>query len=156
MSWFIISVEKHQENKIEKILNKMGIEVFNPSIKGVKYWADQKKIIKTPLFSTYLFVRVEKKYRGLIFGISHVKGYVFQNGKPALLPNEEVLAIKHFLEEDSYQPYMLNRLIENKEINIQKWLLRSASGAKWITKNYVTQLIDDMDVVLKDKFRDVV
>ena len=89
MNWFVLSVKRSQEKKVADMLEKMNIEVFNPMIKEVKYWSDRQKTIETPLFKSYVFVNMPEKYRGLVFGVSGVKRYLFLEGKPAMVRHEE-------------------------------------------------------------------
>ncbi|GEM_PF-5341256 len=157
MSWFVLSVKKNSENKVEQTFKKIGVEVFNPTVQGIKYWGDRQKTIKTPLFKSYIFIKIEDRYKKLVFGISDVKGYLFSKGKPALLPDEEVKAIQRLLNEDNYGLLMLSKLITTNQINIELLFSDSNSGVKWISKSCTSQLMDKMNSMLKDnKLRDVV
>ena len=156
MSWFVLSVKRSQEKRVADILGRMNIEVFNPLIKEVKYWSDRKKVIETSLFKSYVFVNLSDKYRGIVFAIPEVKGYLFLDGKPALVRNEEINIIQNWIEEDTYDLVMLSKLISRNEIGIQQWLMKNNSGIKWIGKSNVSLLLDEMDVLVKEKLRDVV
>lgn len=156
MSWFVLEVKNNTEDKVQETLNKIGIEAFNPTVTGVKYWGERRKTVRTPLFKSYIFIRIEERYKRLVFGISDVKGYLFSKGKPVSLPNEEINAIKDLLSKDNYGLLMLSKLIETKEIDIENWFSENSSGTKWIGKSYTAQLMDNMDVILKNKLRDVV
>lgn len=156
MSWFVLSVKRNQENKVADILNKMNIQVFNPLIKEVKYWSDRQKVVESPLFKSYVFVNLSEKYRGIIFGISGVNGYLFLDGKPAMVGDEEINIIKNWIKEDTYDLVMLSKLISRNEIGIQEWLMKNNSGVKWIGKSNVSVLLDEMNAIVKQKLRDVV
>ena len=156
MSWFVLSIKKDQEATVQDKLNKIGVEVFNPSIKGVKYWSDRQKIVTTPLFKSHIFVRLEQKYRGIIFGVSGVNGYLFQDGKPVVVTNDEVNSIRQWLLEDDYDMVMLNKLITNKELSVENWFAQNNTNIKSINKKSVSQLLSKMDVVLRDKLKKVV
>lgn len=156
MSWFVLSVKRSQEKKVAEILSKMNIEAFSPMIEEIKYWSDYKKIIETPLFKSYVFVSIPEKYRGVVFGIPGVKGYLFLDNKPALVRDEEINIIRKWVLEDTYDLVMLSKLISRNEIAIQKWLMRNNSGVKWIGKSNVSVLLDEMNALVKEKLRDVV
>ncbi|MGC1204100.1 MAG: UpxY family transcription antiterminator [Flavobacteriaceae bacterium] len=156
MNWFVLSVKRSQEKKVADMLEKMNIEVFNPMIKEVKYWSDRQKTIETPLFKSYVFVNMPEKYRGLVFGVSGVKRYLFLEGKPAMVRHEEVNIIKKWIREEAYDLVMLSKLISRNEIGIQEWLMKNNSGVKWIGKSNVSLLLDEMDTLVKEKLRDVV
>lgn len=156
MSWFVLSVKRSQEKRVADILAKMNVDVFCPMIEEVKYWSDQQKLIESPLFKSYVFVNLPEKYRGIVFGVPGVKRYLFLEGKPALVGNEEIKTIKKWIMEDSYDLVMLSKLISRKEIGIDNWFIKNNSGVKWIGKTNVTSLLDEMDILVKNKLRDVV
>lgn len=156
MSWFVLSVKRSQEKKVADILSKMNIEVFSPMIEEVKYWSDRQKVVETPLFKSYVFVNIPEKYRGIVFGVSGVKRYLFLDNKPALVRDEEINIIRKWVLEDTYDLVMLSKLISRNEIAIQKWLMKNNSGVKWIGKSNVSVLLDEMDTLVKEKLRDVV
>lgn len=156
MNWFVLSVKRSQEKKVADTLEKMNIEVFNPMIKEVKCWSDRQKTVETPLFKSYVFVNMPEKYRGLVFGVPGVKRYLFLDGKPAIVRNEEVNIIKKWIREEAYDLVMLSKLISRNEIGIQEWLMKNNSGVKWIGKSNVSLLLDEMDALVKAKLRDVV
>lgn len=156
MNWFVLSVKRSQEKKVAEMLEKMNIEVFNPMIKEVKYWSDRQKIIQTPLFKSYVFVNMPEKYRGLVFGVPGVKRYLFLDGKPAMVRNEEVNIIRKWIRDEAYDLVMLSKLISRNEIGIQEWLMKNNSGVKWIGKSNVSLLLDEMDSLVKEKLREVV
>ncbi|WP_345277690.1 UpxY family transcription antiterminator [Litoribaculum gwangyangense] len=156
MSWFVLSVKRNKEKKVADILNKMNIQVFNPLIKEVKYWSDRHKVVETPLFKSYVFVNICEKYRGIVFGISGVNGYLFLDGKPAMVGDDEINIIKNWIKEDTYDLVMLSKLISRNEIGIQEWLMKNNSGVKWIGKSNVSVLLDEMNTIVKQKLREVV
>lgn len=156
MSWFVLSVKKSQEKKVADILRKMSIEVFSPMVEEVKYWSDHQKVVEIPLFKSYVFVNIPEKYRGLVFGVPGVKSYLFLEGKPALVGDDEINVIRKWVLEDTYDLVMLSKLISRNEIAIQKWFIKNNSGVKWIGKSNASFLLDEMDVLVKEKLRDVV
>ncbi|MDP5158887.1 MAG: UpxY family transcription antiterminator [Flaviramulus sp.] len=156
MSWFVLSVKSSQEKKVADILNKMGIQVFNPLIKEVKYWSDRQKLVESPLFKSYVFVNISEKYRRIVFGVPGVKGYLFLDGKPALVGEDEIAIIQKWINEERYDLVRLSKLISRNEIAIQEWLMKNNSGIKWIGKSNVSVLLDQMHILEKEKLREVI
>ena len=134
MNWFVLSVKRSQEKKVADMLEKMNIEVFK----------------------SYVFVNIPEKYRGLVFGVPGVKGYLFLDGKPAMVRHEEVHIIKKWIKEEAYDLVMLSKLISRNEIGVQEWLMKNNLGVKWIGKSNVSILLDEMDALVKQKLREVV
>ena len=156
MSWFILSVKRSKEKKVADTFAKMGIEVFCPMIKEVKYWSEYEKVVNIPLFKSYVFVKLPDKYRGVIFGVDGVKNYLFFNGKPAIVKDEEIDIINNWVIEDSHDLVLLSKLLYRKEINIEKWLLNNDSDLKWIGNKGVSILLKEMSSLVKEKLRKVV
>ncbi|GAA0710930.1 UpxY family transcription antiterminator [Aquimarina litoralis] len=56
--WYVLYVRSRQENTVGKRLKEKGLESFVPMIETLRKWSDRKKIISVPLFSSYVFVRI--------------------------------------------------------------------------------------------------
>ncbi|WP_131474389.1 UpxY family transcription antiterminator [Neotamlana nanhaiensis] len=156
MSWFVLSVKEKQEDKVAKMLEKMDFEVFNPLVKEIKFWSNKQKIVETPLFKSHIFVNIPEPYRGVVFALPDVKGYMFIDGKPAKVYKEEVDTIKGWLENGSHDLVLLSKLISRKEIHLKNWLSKNNAGVKWIGEQNVTTLIKEMNVIVERKLRKVV
>jgi transcription antitermination factor NusG len=57
--WYAIRVRPQFEKKAELQLRNKGIETFLPVVRQVRWWSDRRKVIETPLFSGYEFVRIQ-------------------------------------------------------------------------------------------------
>jgi transcription antitermination factor NusG len=57
--WYAIRVRPKFEKKAESQLRNKGIETFLPLVRQVRRWSDRRKLVETPLFSGYGFVRVQ-------------------------------------------------------------------------------------------------
>lgn len=57
--WYAIQVRPRFEKKAEAQLRNKGIETFLPLVQQQRRWSDRRKVIYTPLFSGYQFVRIE-------------------------------------------------------------------------------------------------
>lgn len=99
MSWFAIYTRPKNEKKVAFCLEKMGIEAYCPMITQVKQWSDRKKKVKMPLINSYVFVNINEKDRNLVFEVPGVVRYLFWLGKPAIIQEHEILALKESLNE---------------------------------------------------------
>ncbi|MBP0903729.1 UpxY family transcription antiterminator [Mariniflexile gromovii] len=157
MSWFVLCVKAQQEKKVADVLRKMNVEVYCPMIQETKVWSDRKKVVETPLFKSYVFVKLEEKYRGIVFGAPGVIRYLFYLGKPAVVRDEEIWNIKKWIADDGKDLDKLSQLIPGSEIVVQNGLLKDHKGVVyWINKNNVAFLLKEMGVVAQVKLRDVV
>ena len=99
MPWFVIYTKSRNEKKVAELLQKNGVEVFCPLVKLKKNWSDRKKIVETPLFNSYVFVKLSEKDRNVVFNVPGVIRYVFWLKKPALARDSEIEKLKSVLHE---------------------------------------------------------
>lgn len=158
MSWFILSVKANQEQKIAEVLDKMDVEVFCPTVKETKVWSDRKKEVEVALFKSYLFVNLEEKYRGLVFGAPGVQKYLFYNGKPAMVKNEDIWTIKKWMSDESNDVEALSKMIPGSVIAVKEGVLKDHEGVVyWVNKSNVTLLLKEMAAVAQQvKLKEVI
>ena len=58
-SWYAVHVRSRHEFKVRESLEAKGIETFLPTVERLRQWKDREKKVLFPLFSGYLFVRLE-------------------------------------------------------------------------------------------------
>ena len=85
---------------MEEQLHKMGLEVFCPKVTVVKQWSDRKKKVSQPLIPSYVFIKIKEQERDLVFSVSGVVRYLFFLGKPAIIKESEINAMKETLNHD--------------------------------------------------------
>lgn len=68
--WFVLHTRPRQEKAIARVLEQRAIEVFLPLSRTVRYYGHRKRIVRQPLFSSYVFVRgsIEQTYDALATG----------------------------------------------------------------------------------------
>lgn len=98
MPWFVVYTKPRTEKKVAERLTQIGIEVYCPLVTTIKQWSDRKKKVLTPLLSSYVFVRLDENDRALVFQVSGVVRYVYWLGKPAIVRNEEIEALRESLQ----------------------------------------------------------
>lgn len=98
-SWHVVYTRPRWEKKVAEVLEKKGIEQYCPLNKVQKQWHDRKKMIDEPLFTSYVFVRVSGSEHSRIKSIPGIVNFVHWLGKPAIVREEEIDAIRSFLNE---------------------------------------------------------
>ena len=104
MNWYVLYVQSRKEKKVAEMLQEMKVQVYCPHIKEIRQWSDRKKTIESPLFKSYVFVRLQDRERQLVFGVPGVVRYLFWLGKPAVVRDEEIQAIKK--DQATYQDFI--------------------------------------------------
>lgn len=97
INWYVVYTRPKWEKKVSELLNKRQIECYCPIRKIKKQWADRKKIVLDPLFTSYVFVRVTEQQHLSVIQLDGIINFVYWLGKPAIIKDDEIDAIKNFL-----------------------------------------------------------
>ena len=97
--WYAIYTRPRWEKKVAERLTQNDIEAYCPLNKVWRQWADRKKIIYEPLFTSYVFVRIADIERVQVKDINGIINFVYWIGKPAVIREEEIDAIKHMIHQ---------------------------------------------------------
>ncbi|MEX0681611.1 MAG: UpxY family transcription antiterminator [Balneolales bacterium] len=98
-SWRAFYVKPRHEKKVSERLEADGIEVYCPLITTKVRWSDRWKKVSKPLIRGYVFARVTEKERRESVEDPGILRTVFWKGKPALIRDEEIEVMRHFLDE---------------------------------------------------------
>jgi transcriptional antiterminator RfaH len=101
-NWFVLFTKPRNELKVSERLTSIGIEAYTPCRIEVRQWSDRKKKTRVPLLPSMVLVSMQEKQIDQVFEVPGVVRYLFEHGKRAKVSNEEVLAIKIYLE-NTYQ-----------------------------------------------------
>jgi len=157
MSWFVLKVKARNEKRVAETLLRMNVEVFSPTIKEVVQWSDRKKENENPLFKSYVFVKIEEKYRGIVFAVTGVERYLFWMGKPAVVRDAEIEIIKQWMSEGSNDLESLSKLIPGSEITIEKGVFKDQEAVVHrVDKSKISFLLKEMGVVAQANIAEVV
>jgi transcriptional antiterminator RfaH len=105
-NWFVIYTKPRQELKVLEHLIDLGIEAYTPTKIEVRKWSDRKKKVTVCLLPSMVLVCLEEKEVSKVFEVPGVRRYLFVHGERARVTNDEVLAMKHYIE-NTYQ--LLNK-----------------------------------------------
>jgi transcription antitermination factor NusG len=97
--WYALYTRPRWEKKVADLLEKKKVEVYCPLNKVQKQWADRRKIVLEPLFTSYVFVFVSEQEHLSIKQTDGVVNFVYWLNRPAVIRNEEIDTIKKFLTE---------------------------------------------------------
>jgi transcription antitermination factor NusG len=97
--WYAVYTRPRWEKKIADQLVKKHIESYCPLNKIVRQWADRKKIVLEPLFTSYVFVHTTPQEHLAIKQTDGIINFVYWLGQPAVIRDEEIDAVKQFLDE---------------------------------------------------------
>ena len=81
---------------------------YTPTKIEVRKWSDRKNKIQTCLLPSMVLVCLHESEMNQVFEVPGVRRYLFVHGERARVKNDEVLAMKHYIE-NTYQ------LLDKKE-----------------------------------------
>lgn len=122
-NWYVLYTAPRAEKQVNDRLKAKGTEIWLPLHRSPRVWSDRIKIVEVPLFNSYIFVRCrEFELRDLlsVYGVIRI---VYYNGKPALVKEKEIEAIKEFLEQATNYP-----LCVGEEVEILTGSFKNVSG----------------------------
>jgi transcription antitermination factor NusG len=108
-NWFVIYTKPRQELKVLEHLTDLGIKAYTPTKIEVRKWSDRKKKVTVCLLPSMVLVCLEENEVSKVFEVPGVRRYLFVHGVRARVKNDEVLAMKHYIE-NTYQ------LLDKKEV----------------------------------------
>ncbi|AEW02968.1 antitermination protein NusG [Niastella koreensis] len=97
--WFAVYTRPRWEKKVHKLLEEKGIESYCPLNKVHRKWSDRIKIVDEPLFKSYVFVKVNEEEKTPVRMTEGVVNFIYWLGKPAIIKEKEIEAIKKFLND---------------------------------------------------------
>lgn len=128
MNWYAVYTRPRWEKKIAKSLDERGVEAYCPLNKVYRQWSDRKKIIYEPLFKGYVFVYLDEEFKWEIKKTPGIVNFVYWNGKPASIRQEEIDTIKRFLSEFSEVEIEDTSLSLNASVKIKRGALMNYNG----------------------------
>ncbi|PQJ77753.1 transcription termination/antitermination NusG family protein [Polaribacter porphyrae] len=97
-NWFVLHTKPRNELKVTERLSAIGIEVYAPTRLEVRQWSDRSKKVEVPLLPSMVLVHLDEQDTSKVFQVTGVVRYLFEQGKRACISNDEVLAMKCYLE----------------------------------------------------------
>lgn len=129
MSWYVLYTKPRNEKKVTQRLEDKGIVVFCPLKTEVKQWSDRKKKISEPVFRSYVFIQlVDYKNESVeVLSTPGAVKFLWWNGKPGIVRDNEIQAIKDFLN-DYKDAEITVQLKEGDRIKVKEGVLKDAEG----------------------------
>lgn len=139
--WFVIYTKPRHEKKVADQLEDFGLVVYCPLITTVKQWSDRKKKVKEPLFKSFLFIHIESSNRDLVFDFPGVIRYLYWLGKPAIVRDTEIIAIKDLVKKfDGIGTFQVHTFKPNNMVKVVAGGLRGYQGEIIHVKRNTIQL----------------
>ena len=97
-NWFVLYTKPRNELKVLDRLSILGVEVYTPTKIEVRKWSDRRKKVTVALLPSMVLVCLQENKVNKVFEVPGVRKYLFVHGERARVSNDEVLAMKQFIE----------------------------------------------------------
>ena len=153
LHWYVVYTRPRWEKKIAALLQDKGITHYCPMNKVHRQWSDRMKIVTEPLFKGYVFVQVEERKKWDIKLIDGIVNYVYWQGKPARVRDEEIITIKKFLQEFENVEVTETRLAVNDTVVVTDGIMMDYKGIVLeVSGNKAKVLIQSIGITLSAIF----
>ena len=150
MNWYVVYTKPKWEKKVAERLNEIGVHTYCPLITKVSQWSDRKKTLTVPLFNSYIFVQVSEKERNNIFQVTGAIRYLFWLGKPAVVKDSEIDAIKEWLAIPDFYEVSVETLKQGDKIILESGPFASQSAIiQEVKQNHYILILESLGCVLK-------
>lgn len=127
--WMVVYTRSRWEKKADKLLKNQGFTSFCPLIKNKNIWSDRTKIVETPLFSSYLFVHINKYEQEIVQQTPGIVNFVVHCNKPVVLDDLEINRIHSILAKHSnIESVAINRYDVGDKVRINDGPLIDCKG----------------------------
>jgi transcription antitermination factor NusG len=126
--WLAVYTRPRWEKKVNQLLIEKGLESYCPLNKVRRKWSDRVKLVEEPLFKSYVFVKVTEQDRSKVRMTNGAINFVYWDGKPAVIKEKEITAIKRFLDEYENVEARPIELKVNQRVRITKGTLMDNEG----------------------------
>ena len=148
--WTAFFTKPRNEKKAADRLLIQGFEVYCPTRTVVKQWSDRKKKVKEPVFTSYLFAKVDEVSRTEILMDTGIVSNVFWLGLPAVIRESEILAIKSFLDDFPQAEMSNGRPSQGSKVEIETGPLSGQTGViRRIQGNKAYLTIDSLGIEMQ-------
>jgi len=150
--WYAIYTRSRWEKKVDRLLQEAGIECYCPLNKVHRKWSDRIKVVEEPLFKSYVFVRISELQKTEVRMITGVINFLYWQGKPALIKDREIEAIRRFMNEyEDVEVYNMDLHPEQRVIITGGPFMSQYGKIVSVTKKIAKVAIDSLGCVLVAK-----
>jgi transcription antitermination factor NusG len=145
--WFAVYTTPRHEKHVSEILAERQIETFLPLYRANRQWKKSSPVVlDLPLFPTYVFVRIERKSRGVILGTPGVLSIVGSSKEAWPLPDLEIDALRSGLLERKIEPHPY--LVVGERVRIMAGVMAGVDGVLVRKKNDL-RVVLSLDTIMR-------
>jgi transcription antitermination factor NusG len=99
--WFAVQTRPRHEKVVAQEVRDRGVTAFLPLVREVRQWSDRRKVVESPLFSCYVFVKLTPRNdeRLRVLRVNGALRFVGSQGMAIPIPGEQIQAVQLLLEK---------------------------------------------------------
>lgn len=117
-NWYALYTKPRSEFKAAGQLEINKIIYYLPTVTNTKQWSDRKKKITEPIIRGYIFIKANERERLLALEQYSVVRCVTERGKPAVIPEWQIINLMKMLEYEA-DFFVMNKLLPGQKIKIK-------------------------------------
>ena len=125
--WIVVRSKPRSEKVAHNELVKKNIEAYLPLLKERRKWSDRKKWVEFPLFSSYLFARIDIKDSIFVLQTQGVNTIV-KFGKQIAIVQNSVIETIRLAMEGGYQLEPVEYFVEGNQVEVIAGPMKGAKG----------------------------
>jgi transcription antitermination factor NusG len=147
--WFAVWTRSRQEKTSAAMLEAIGVPHFLPLKSETRQWSDRKQTVTVPLFSGYLFVRINpvRDSRLEVLKTPGIAGIVGNQTGPLPVPDQQIEDIRTVLEK-RVECVVLPLLHEGDRVRVMRGPLAGVQG-RLVRNNTSTRLSISIEMIHK-------
>lgn len=126
--WRAFYTRPRHEKKIKERLIEQDYVVYCPLVKTKQKWSDRWKKVTKPLLPGYIFVNVTEDQRIDVLQDPSIVATVTWRGKPAVIRDEEIQAMKDLLSDDAPVNVEINELKPGTKVKVEHGPMSGKEG----------------------------
>jgi transcription termination/antitermination protein NusG len=106
-AWYALQTRYQCEKKVDAALREKAFESFAPMRLEIRRWSDRTKLVESPVFPGYMFVRMEAESKSLveILSLPGLVRFVTRGRELVPVPDLEIEMVRALTESGaSYEP----------------------------------------------------
>jgi transcription antitermination factor NusG len=145
--WFAIHTRARHERVVACQLQEKGLTTFHPVVNEVHKWSDRRKVVESPLFNCYVFVKIAPTpaQRLQVLQVNSVLSFVGTRGQGIAIPDEQIDAVRTMIGERlSWSAYPFLKV--GQRVRIRSGALNGLEGIL-VSRNGDRTLVISVDAI---------
>jgi len=127
-NWYAVYTRPRAEKLVWQRISDLNIETYLPLRKTMRQWSDRRKMVEVPLFSSYVFVKVDRLEYDRVLQVPGVVKYIFFEGKPASIRQREIDNLKILINSSAEVETSWDKFEKGEYVEVTAGALKGLKG----------------------------